>query len=246
MASGLRVERHDDVASTNTLAFERARSGDPGDLWIIAQDQSSGRGRRGRQWASMRGNLFASYLMLNPGPRSRIGELPLVAAVSLAEAIDKCAGTHQMVGLKWPNDLLVDGAKLSGILLEAETVSSEQIALVLGFGVNCVQHPKQGLYPTVDLAALGYRITAEDLFGSLALSLGNWLEHWRQPQGFEVVRKAWLARAIHLGKIIKVRNGDREMSGTFLDLDDRGHMILGLENGQRETILAGDVFIEGS
>jgi BirA family transcriptional regulator, biotin operon repressor / biotin---[acetyl-CoA-carboxylase] ligase len=243
---GLRIERHDRVGSTNSLAFERAREGDPGGLWIVAGEQTAGRGRRGRDWASSAGNLFASHLLVNPGPRDRLGELPLLAAVALAEAIDKCAGTHQMVGLKWPNDLLVDGAKLSGILLEAETTSSGNLAIVLGFGVNCVMHPELSLYPSVDLAALGYRISAEQLLSALADSLDRWLTGWRRADGFDAVRKAWLARAVHVGKIIKVRNGDREMTGTFIDLDNRGHLILGLENGQRETIFAGDVFLEGS
>ncbi|WP_209003683.1 biotin--[acetyl-CoA-carboxylase] ligase [Labrenzia sp. CE80] len=242
---GLRVERHGAVGSTNNLAFERARSGDPGGLWIVAEEQSDGRGRRGRDWVSPRGNLFASHFLLDPGPRERLGEVPLVAAVALADAIDKCAGTHQMVGLKWPNDLLVDGAKLSGILLEAESVAGGRTAMVLGFGVNCVAHPEHGLYPTVDLAALGHRISADQLFNALALSLDHWLSVWRRADGFKDVRKAWLARAVHLGKTIRVRNGDREMAGTFLDLDNRGHLVLGLENGQRETIFAGDVFLEG-
>ncbi|WP_417689521.1 biotin--[acetyl-CoA-carboxylase] ligase [Roseibium sp.] len=241
----MRVERHTSVGSTNSLAFERARAGDPGHIWIVADEQTAGRGRRGRDWSSPVGNLFASYMMLAPDPRERIGELPLVAAVALAEAIDKCAGTYQLAKLKWPNDLLVDGAKLSGILLEAETMPDSRTAVVLGLGVNCVSHPRESLYPCTDLAALGFSVSAEGLFSVLARELDNWLGIWRRSDGFNTVRKAWLARAAHLGQKITVRNGQQELTGTFQDLDPRGHLVLSLENGRRETIFAGDVFLKG-
>ncbi|WP_417668986.1 biotin--[acetyl-CoA-carboxylase] ligase [Roseibium sp.] len=242
----MRVERHASVGSTNSLAFDRARSGDPGHLWIIAGEQTAGRGRRGREWASPTGNLFASYLMVSPEPRERMGELPLVTAVALAEAIDNCAGTYHMSKLKWPNDLLVDGAKLSGILLEAETMANGRTALVLGVGVNCVTHPEQSLYPCTDLASLGYRVSAQQLFDVFARGLHSWIETWRRTTGFEGVRKAWLSRAAHLGQTITVRNGSKDLTGVFDDLDSRGHLVLSLENGHRETIFAGDVFLQGS
>ena len=245
-APGLRVERHDSVGSTNSVAFDKARAGDPGNIWIVAGEQTAGRGRRGRDWTSPRGNLFASYLLVDPEPRERIAELPLLAAVALAEAIDKCANTHHMAKLKWPNDLLVDGAKLSGILLEAETLADGRMALVLGLGVNCVSHPPESLYPCTDLASLGFVVTAERLHEQLCRCMEEWLSRWRQPAGFEAVREAWLRRAAHRGKIITVRNGDREITGLFRDLDGRGHLVLSLENGQRETIFAGDVFLQGS
>lgn len=245
-APGFRIEWHESVGSTNTLAFERARCGDPGGLWIVAGEQTSGRGRRGRDWFSLKGNLFASLLLVDPAEHERLGELPLVAAVSLAEAVDAAAGTHKLAGLKWPNDLLVDEAKLSGILLEAETLTDGRLAVVLGFGVNCAAHPELSLYRSTDLASLGFRISAEDLHGHLARALGHWLGVWQRAGGFEAVRKAWLSRAVHLGKTITVRNGDREQTGTFLDLDNRGHLVLGLDNGTRQTIFAGDVFPQGS
>jgi len=244
-APDFRFEEHESVGSTNSLCFERARAGHTGNLWIRAGTQSEGRGRRGRDWASPLGNLFASLLLVDPEPADKIGELPLAAAVALAEAVDKAAGTLQLVSLKWPNDLLVDGAKLSGILLEAETLTDGRRALVIGFGVNCVSHPPLTLYQATDLRSLGFQVTAEGLFDSLTACLAEQLAHWRQPGGFETIRTAWLKRAAHLGKEITVRTAQEEITGIFADLDARGHLVLKQRDGGRRTIYAGDVFLAG-
>jgi len=168
-----------------------------------------------------------------------------VAAVALAEAVDRATGAHHLAKLKWPNDLLVEGAKLSGILLEAETLADKRLAAVLGFGVNCVSHPELSLYPSVDLAALGYRVTAEGLLAHLSERLAERLENWQKADGFLPVRAAWLERAAHLGQKVTVRNASDEVSGTFLDLNAQGHLVLRLDNGDLRTIFAGDVFLPG-
>ena len=242
-APDFHYEEHESVGSTNTLCFDRARAGHPGRLWIRADMQSLGRGRRGRDWSSPTGNLFASVLLIDPQPSDRIGELPLAAAVALAEAIDKAAGTFQLVSLKWPNDLLVEGAKLSGILLEAEVLPDGRQAVVIGFGVNCVTHPPLTLYDATDLRSLGYQITAERLFEALAASVAEQLENWCQPGGFQSIRKLWLKRAAHLGKEITVKTAQDEIAGIFADLDARGHLVLKQDDGRQRTIYAGDVFL---
>lgn len=234
------------VGSTNSLCFDKARQGDAGHLWIRADEQTTGRGRRGRDWSSPIGNMFASLLLIDPKPAERIGELPLAAAVALAEAVDKAAGTLQLVSLKWPNDLLVEGSKLSGILLEAETLNDGRQAVVLGFGVNCVSHPPLSLYQATDLRSLGYQVTAERLFECLAETLADNLSRWQQPGGFEGIRRAWLKRATHLGKTITVRTAQEEITGTFADLDARGHLVLKQDGGGERTIYAGDVFLPGA
>lgn len=238
-------EAHEIVGSTNALCLERAVSGHPGKLWIQAVIQTAGRGRRGRLWESPEGNLFASLLLIDPAPPERIGELPLLSAVALAEAVDKAAGTLQMVGLKWPNDLLVNGAKLSGILLEAETLKSGKLAAVMGFGVNCVSHPAPALYEATDLRSLGYQVSADRLFQALAGTLANYLAVWQQPGGFENIRRDWLKRAAHLGRQITVRAAQEDITGIFDDLDSRGHLVLRQEDGRKRTIYAGDVFLSG-
>ncbi|ADZ70508.1 biotin--[acetyl-CoA-carboxylase] ligase [Polymorphum gilvum] len=244
-ATGFRVEFHDSVPSTNSLAMAAARAGDAGRLWILAHEQTAGRGRRGRAWASSRGNLFASVLLIDPQPKARIAELPLVAAVALAEAVERAAGAHGLVGLKWPNDLLVEGAKLSGILLEAETLADGRLAVVCGFGVNCVSHPEPDGYKATDLAALGYRIGAGLLFDRLAATFGAWLDTWSADNGFDVVRRAWMGRALRLGETITVRTGTEsaaDLTGRFCEIDGRGQLVLQLDDGTIRTISAGDVF----
>ncbi|OJJ12165.1 biotin--[acetyl-CoA-carboxylase] ligase [Alphaproteobacteria bacterium AO1-B] len=238
-------EAYETVGSTNALCLERAVSGHPGNLWIRAGIQTAGRGRRGRAWTSPQGNLFASVLLIDPSPLARIGELPLLSAVALAEAVDKAAGTLQLVSLKWPNDLLVDGAKLSGILLEAETLKDGRLAAVMGFGVNCVSHPDPALYRATDLRSLGYQVSADSLFAALAEALAKYLVIWHQPDGFDRIRRQWLKRAAHLGQMITVRAAQEEITGIFDDLDASGHLVLRLDNGQKRTVYAGDVFLSG-
>jgi len=245
-APDFRIEEHATVGSTNSLCFERANLGDAGRLWIRAEEQTEGRGRRGRDWSSPGGNLFASLLLVDPQPADRIGELPLVAAVALAEAVDKAAGTLQLVQLKWPNDLLVDGAKLSGILLEAEALADGRQAIVLGFGVNCVSHPELSLYQATDLRSLGFQVGAERLFECLSATLAEKLALWAQPDGFETIRRGWLKRAAHLGKRITVRTAREELNGIFADLDARGHLVLRQDDGSQRILYAGDVFLPGS
>ncbi len=245
-APDFRFETHESVGSTNSLCLERARAGHTGQLWIRSDIQTEGRGRRGRDWESPSGNLFASLLLIDPEPAGRIGELPLAAAVALAEAVDKAAGTLQLVSLKWPNDLLVDGAKLSGILLEAETLSDGRQAVVIGFGVNCVSHPPLTQYRATDLRSLGYQVAAERLFECLTGIMAGQLVQWKQPGGFDAIRRAWLSRAAHLGKQITVKAAQEEITGIFADLDARGHLVLKVGDGRQRTIYAGDVFLPGS
>lgn len=238
-------EAHETVGSTNALCLERAAAGHAGKLWIRANVQTEGRGRRGRAWDSPNGNLFASLLLKDPAPQQRFGELPLLAAVALADAVDKAAGTLQLVSLKWPNDLLVNGAKLSGILLEAETLKDGQLAAVVGFGVNCVFHPEPALYRATDLRSLGYDVSADRLFETLCETVASYLAIWQQPDGFDQIRRQWLKRAAHLGQQITVRCGQEDVTGRFEDLDAQGHLVLKLENGRNRIIFAGDVFLSG-
>lgn len=240
-APGFRFERHASLGSTNSTAMAAARAGQAGNLWVLADVQTEGRGRRGRNWASPVGNLFSSVLLIDPGPRERIGELPLVAAVALAEAVDKAVGAFGLARLKWPNDLLIGGAKLSGILLEAEPLADGRLAVVCGFGVNCASHPDPENYAATDLAALGYRVNPEDMFRCLAQCLAERLESWRED-GFGPARKAWLSRALRLGEEIIVRLPAEELVGHFRDIDPRGQLVLAMADGTTRVISAGDVF----
>ena len=231
----------DTVGSTNAEALRAAREGDAGCLWITAATQSAGRGRRGRTWVSERGNLYASLLLIEPCEPAHLGELPMVCCVALAEAVEAVTGRHGWVSLKWPNDLLIEGAKVSGILLESEQMADGKVAVAAGFGINCNHHPADAPYATTDLAALGYRVASNDLFVHLAGAMARCLELWAGGKRFDEIRSAWLKRCVGIGAPVTVRLPDREIDGVFASLDAQGRLLLETSSGTM-TISAGDVF----
>ena len=235
------VVRFDTVGSTNEAAL--ARVGGVAPCWYVAERQSGGRGRRGRPWVSEPGNLYASLLLVDAGPAARQPELCFIAALALYDAVRAVTGIDPLrIGLKWPNDVMVDGAKLAGILLEGAAVPGGRAATVIGFGVNCAHHPADTPYPTTDLAASGYPTDPPALLGALDAAMREWLAQWERGAGFPRVREAWLRRASGLGRAVTARLGSREVEGVFEALDFSGAMVLRRSDGVRETISAGDVF----
>jgi len=144
-----------------------------------------------------------------------------------------------MLTLKWPNDLLLGGAKLAGILIEGE--SEPKFSVAIGIGVNCAHHPDDTRYPATDLAAAGALVTPDALFAALSGAFMRRLEQWQRGSGFAGIRADWLKRAAGLGQPIRVRLPERELSGRFDGLDDGGHLLLQGEGG-RITVTAGEVF----
>jgi BirA family transcriptional regulator, biotin operon repressor / biotin---[acetyl-CoA-carboxylase] ligase len=243
-AAGFRLIACDALDSTNAEALRHApqlRSG-ADLLWITAQEQTAGRGRRGNIWISPAGNLYATLLLNGPVSPRRAPELSFVAALAIHDAVLDCAPElrGQLV-LKWPNDLLCRGAKLAGILLEGHRLDSS-LALAIGIGVNCLHHPSQTSYPATDLAAAGAKVSADDLFTALSRAMVPRLGQWRGGDGFAAVRSDWLERAGGLGEEIRVRLPDRALVGRFETLDETGRLLLRLADGSMETIVAGEVF----
>ena len=235
------VVRFDTVGSTNEAAL--ARAGGMAACWFVAERQTGGRGRRGRPWASEPGNLYASLLLVDAGPVPRQPELCFVAALALYDAVRAVTGIDPLrIGLKWPNDVMIDGAKLAGILLEGAVPPGGRAATVIGFGVNCAHHPANTPYPTTDLAASGYPTDPPALLAALDAAMGERLAEWERGAGFARTREAWLRRASGLGKAVTARLGSREVEGVFEALDFSGAMVLRRTDGVRETISAGDVF----
>lgn len=232
-----------DVGSTNAEALERARAGDPGNLWITAKRQLQGRGRRGRPWVSEEGNLYASLLMLNPAPVSKIGTLPLVAALAVYRALKHFfARNPQALAIKWPNDILADGRKINGILLESEPLADGRLAIVIGCGVNCAHHPNNPLYPATDLRTCGFDVPPEELFPLLARSMDEALALWNRGAGFAAIREEWLRAARGLGEPVTVNLHDRRIHGWFEEIDADGYLCLRMKDGQMQKISAGDLF----
>lgn len=238
-----RVERFAALPSTNDAALERARAGDPGHLWIVADRQTSGRGRRGRVWVSESGNLFATALLIDPCPAQHLAELPFVAVTAAHRAVAAhVARGEARVKIKWPNDLMVDGAKVAGILLESSKVGDGRSAVAIGIGINCKQAPAATETPAASLLGAGCAVLPEVLFDDLAEALARMLTVWERGVGFGAVRTEWLSHAIGLGAPIRVRLVDGETRGVFEAIDTAGRLVLRTEAGERRTISAGDVF----
>ena len=238
-----RVERFAALASTNDAALERARAGDPGHLWIVADRQTSGRGRRGRVWVSESGNLHATALLIDPCPARHLGELPFVAVTAAHRAVAAhVARGESRVKIKWPNDLMVDGRKVAGILLESTRLADGRTAVAVGIGINCEHAPVDTETPATSLLAAGCGVVPEVLFDDLAAALASTLARWEGGVGFGAVRGDWLAHAVGLGAPIRVRLVAGEERGVFEAIDTAGRLVLRTADGERRTISAGDVF----
>lgn len=232
-----------DVGSTNTEALKIAQAGDPGKLWVTGTRQLKGRGRRGRPWVSEAGNLYASLLLVDPAPKSALANLPLVAATGVYDALRSYfASTPQALAIKWPNDILVDGAKVNGILLESAFLSDQRLAVVIGCGINCVHHPVNPQYPATDLVACGIEASAEDVFEKLAVSMVDAVALWNRGAGFAAIREKWLLAARGVGEQVTVNHGGGAVTGMFEDIDRDGYLCLKLDDGTRQKISAGDLF----
>jgi len=235
----------DDVQSTNLECLDRARAGDPGNLWITANRQLGGRARRGRNWVSEPGNLYASLLLIDPAPPADLASLPLAVAVAVHAAISRTLPPGAAAPtIKWPNDILVGGAKISGILLESETLENDQRALVIGCGINVAHAPEHVHYPTTTLRAVGSPVAPEELFAHLCQTMARQLQLWDGGRGIGAVRQAWLDHAQGIGKRITVHLPDRTISGRFQDIDETGCLVMVDDDRRIQTIAAGDVFFE--
>jgi BirA family biotin operon repressor/biotin-[acetyl-CoA-carboxylase] ligase len=241
-AAGTRLLQCETLASTNAEALTRARAGDCGPLWITAQRQTAGRGRRGNAWISEPGNLYATLLLGDPAPPHRAAELSFVAALAVHDAIMDCsAALSWRLALKWPNDVLCDGAKLAGMLIESEHVAGT-LAVAIGIGVNCAHHPDGTSYPATDLATAGVSASHDTIFGGLSAAMARRLAQWQGGAGFPSIRTDWLERAVGVGSDMLVRLPGRELTGKFEALDERGRLLLRLPDGALEAVSAGDVF----
>lgn len=226
-----------ETGSTNDDLAALAREGAPEGLWLRAERQTGGRGRQGREWHSPPGNLYASTIVrLQPGDPPA-PTLALVAAVALHEVASVFAGETR-VEIKWPNDLLVAGAKLAGILLERL-----DNAVVVGFGVNLAEHPDQTARPAISFAALGGAPDPALFLEALAESFARWLARWRD-EGLDPIRLGWLGGAHPPGTALSTHTASGAwVEGVFNGLDPCGALRLRLADGSSQVIHAGDVFL---
>ena len=241
MTPSFQIRYYHRLGSTNDEARRLAADGAAAATVVVADEQTAGRGRQGRAWTSPPGNLFASVLLRPAVPTGRFGELALLAGVAVADTVAGLMPSRDAslrVRLKWPNDVLIDGAKTAGILVE-----QEGDAAILGIGINVGQRPSGIPYPATALALAGASAGVEVVLERLLAALGAGLHLW-ETEGFAAIRTAWLARAHPLGSALRVRRGvaaeEAVIEGRFAGLDPAGALLLDTAAGQRR-IVAGEV-----
>ncbi len=212
-----------------------------GPEWILARHQTAARGRRGRAWSNPQGNFAATLMLRDIAPMDG-GLRSFTASLALYDAFVAATGRPAGFALKWPNDVLLNGGKVAGILLE--TIGKG--GLSIGIGVNLAEAPapaqveQRALRPVSLMAETGARITPEEFLELLAAAFAKYEAQMRQF-GFAPIRTAWLARAARLGEVITARLPNEEITGTFQTVDEQGQLVLTTANGPR-MIAAGDVF----
>ena len=232
----------DEAGSTNDEAKARAAAGAAEGTVVRAGRQRAGRGRRGRLWDSPPGNLYCSVLLRPACEARRVAQLSFVAALAVLDLVD--GPLPGRARCKWPNDILVDGGKVAGILLESALGSDGRVDwVVLGIGVNLVGHPGlEGPIPSTSLVAAGAPALApEDALPLLLAALTRRRSAW-ESEGFAAVRRAWLARAHGLGGPVTVASGRETLAGTFEGLDEEGALMLARAGDASVSIAAGDVY----
>ncbi|MCC8963488.1 biotin--[acetyl-CoA-carboxylase] ligase [Bradyrhizobium sp. Pear76] len=249
VAAGYKLAAFDQIGSTNAEAMLRARDGEQGPMWFVTPEQTAGRGRRQRAWIAPRGNLASSILEVTDVQPAVAATLGFAAGLSLDAALQKVSIEAALrlgpdspkFTLKWPNDVLANGKKLSGILLEAEAVGN-RLAVVVGIGTNVVAAPEGTPTPAVSLATLGIQIGAEELFAALSDAWVEFRGIWDDGRGFPEIRRLWLERAAGLGQKVAVQTGTATLEGTFDTIDDTGCLIVRSADGQRKPVTAGEVY----
>jgi BirA family biotin operon repressor/biotin-[acetyl-CoA-carboxylase] ligase len=235
----------DDVDSTNAEARRRAEAGQTGPLWIVARRQSAGRGRRGREWVSETGNLAATLLTTTERPPVEAAQVTFVAALAVSDLLCSFVPAP-LIWIKWPNDVMIEADKVSGILVESGSHETGRLWLAVGIGVNLRHAPSGTERPAT---AIESHLKAEVLSApslesaaeALAHHFGVWMDRWERL-GFATVLEAWASRCRGLNGPCTARLGHETVSGTAEGVEADGALRLRLADGALRLISAGDVF----
>ncbi|HLI65413.1 MAG TPA: biotin--[acetyl-CoA-carboxylase] ligase [Caulobacteraceae bacterium] len=243
MAAPVPIVAYDEIDSTNAEARRRADAGERGPLWITALRQSAGRGRRGRAWETGEGTNLAATLMLTTERGAReAAQVSFVAALAACDLV-RAYVPGERAKVKWPNDVLVDGKKLVGILVESGAAPSGGLWMAVGVGVNLARAPVAAERPATSIAAETQRPPPEPRVAleGLAAAFADWLAVW-EARGFSPIAEAWTARAYGLGEACAARLPDETVEGVAEGLDADGALRIRLADGRLRRITAGDVF----
>jgi len=244
-ATGIETDiiRFAEIDSTNAEALRQANAGQHGPAWVLASSQNQGRGRHGRHWSSQEGGLFATYLLVLNLPLQTLLALTFVASVAVHQTAQ--AHTPAEIGpdltLKWPNDLLADGRKIAGILIQTEPLGGGKTAIAIGIGLNVANDLQDASVAATSLSQLGGTHTVEAVFTTLAQAMAEQMLIWNRGQGVEKIFAAWQSRAMANGTATQVRLPHGKITGTYAGLDPTGGLRLRLASGDIQVIHAGDV-----
>jgi BirA family transcriptional regulator, biotin operon repressor / biotin---[acetyl-CoA-carboxylase] ligase len=228
------VWHHHQIGSTNDEARRLAGEGAPDGTVVHADEQTAGRGRLAHTWFSPPGNLYLSILLRTGEPAGRTAELSFVTALAVADTVEALLPRQIRTMLKWPNDVLVNGAKIAGILLE-----QTEDATIIGIGLNILEAPSNLAYTATTVVAQGGIASVDGARDILLPRLGAHLDTWR-TEGFAAIRAQWLNRSYPIGAAIQARAGDRPVAGHFAGLDVDGALLLDTAEG-RQRIVAGEI-----
>jgi len=224
-----------EVNSTNNFAKEKIKSGLSENTVIWAHRQTAGKGRQGNVWDSPEGNLYTSFIVRPKIEKKHIGQLSFAAAVAIANIVETLISEGNVINVKWPNDVLINTKKISGILVESD---SDSDWVVIGMGVNIATSPKGA----VSLYDLESDISVKDFLERLIIEIGV-LVSKIEIAGFDEIQKMWLKRAYRLNEEIRAKLPKETLKGIFRGIDNKGVLSLELEDGSLRDITSGEVFI---
>ncbi len=242
LSSAEKIKHYQTLDSTNAKAWDLIEEGMSPPFWVVADNQTNGRGRHGREWLSAPGNLTVSTALGYAVSSGKLATLSLVTGLAVIEAIEQQAQRRLNLSLKWPNDIIAGGAKVGGILIEAEGQGREKIkTAIVGIGINIESHPNLENRKTASLTEIGVSTTRDALFAELQQALSNWLTLWDEGKNLKEIIQNWQARATPIGTTMTVKTGPNRIEGKFWGLDDQGALNLMLPDNSIKTITGGEL-----
>ena len=243
MPHGVGARFFDSLDSTNVKASELALAGDKGPVWLVAGTQSSGKGRQGRVWTSKPGNLYTSLLFTPQIKPADAGAIPFITALAVRETLVGLGLEDDLVRCKWPNDILINHKKASGILIESSAGSSGYLDhVIIGVGMNLLHSPTDAAFKATSFFEETKKaVDVRDALQLLAHNMKKRLDHWVVGQ-FEPIRQEWTEKAWGLGETREIRTAKGTFEGKLLGLDSHGGIKISVPSGEEQIIYAADIF----
>ncbi|AVX04571.1 biotin--[acetyl-CoA-carboxylase] ligase [Maritalea myrionectae] len=241
---GFQLRHVPTIGSTSATLMQDALNGAIGPVWLVADQQEDGKGRRGRFWHSPPGNLYSSLLLTEPAPSEYVAQLSFVMALALYDAVCAVAAAQSVDGLtielKWPNDLMINGKKCAGLLLEGGMKGQSRF-VVIGMGVNLAFHPDQSNHPASDFASLGLNTSPAHFFAFLSDAVAQRLGQWARGNNFAEIRADWLSHAYKMGEVMRINANAESYEARLEGVDPTGGLIVD-HMGRQRIVTAGEIF----